>query len=84
MSIFLLLRVALEFEDYDPLAAVLGILERAGIEEPEQLKQCYPVLPEPCICREFRAAKPLKISSASDDEILQQVLCLGLIEPACR
>lgn len=71
-------QIALDFQDFDPLQVVFGILERCSIDEPEQLKQRYPMLNEACICREFAAPHPLQIKRASDDEILLQVLWLGL------
>lgn len=74
----LVVQVALDFEDFDPLETVHRILERSGVEDPQHLKRRYPSLPEPCICREFSADHPLRIRLASDEEVLSQVLWLGL------
>jgi hypothetical protein len=77
----LVISLALDFGKRDPLAAVNALLRRARIREPEALRERFALPLEPCICREWREPVPLSVANAGCDEVLAQVLLLGLCTP---
>jgi len=77
----LVISLALDFGTRDPLAAVNALLRRARIREPEALRERFALPAEPCICREWREPVPLSVATAGADEVLAQVLLLGLCTP---
>ena len=81
LSCPLVISLALDFGKRDPLVAVEALLRRARIREPEALRERFALPAEPCICREWREPVPLSVADASRDEVLAQVLLLGLCTP---
>jgi hypothetical protein len=77
----LVISLALDFGQRDPLVAVEALLRCARIREPEALRERFALPAEPCICREWRAPVPLDVADASLNEVLAQVLLLGLCTP---
>jgi hypothetical protein len=73
-----ILSAALSFEAFDPLETVYNLLESAGIKDPEELRARYALPDEPCICHPSKKLKPLRVSTAEPDDVLQQVALLGL------
>jgi hypothetical protein len=72
------LSVALNFGDSDPLDTVNHLLASMGIDNPEKLRTRYTLPGEPCICHPSRTLKPLRVSTAEPDDVLQQIALLGL------
>jgi hypothetical protein len=73
-----ILSAALNFEAFDSLETVYNLLESAGIKDPEELRARYALPDEPCICHPSKKLKPLRVSTAEPDDVLQQVALLGL------
>ena len=77
----LVTHAALDFGRHDPLEVVHGLLERAGLNNPEALRNEFWLPQERCICRQFRCYKPLRVATAPTDEVLATVLLLSLCTP---
>ena len=74
----LVISVGIDFGKRDPLNTILKLLEKKRIHDPEALRERYELPAEPCICAEWREPKPLRLAAATVDELLVQVLLLGL------
>jgi hypothetical protein len=74
-----LIRAGLRFGDREPIGAVLEALARAGLDDAELLRSRYAAPPAPLLVRVVPdAAWSVPVESASDDQLLEQALLLGL------
>ncbi|MFH1723332.1 MAG: hypothetical protein ABII00_01800 [Elusimicrobiota bacterium] len=72
------IRLALDFGDGPPVKTIEALLTARGRLSPEELRAEYAIPRKRLICRPDRAPRPLKAVSASQDDVLETALMLGL------
>ncbi len=72
------LPLALDFEGADPVATMYALLEQQGINSPEDLRALFQPLPASTLCRVNPGVLPIKVATASPEEVLKTALMLGL------